>query len=220
MKKNYFLSLCLLLFASMAFAQQPKATEGSGNIGKGEGTYISITCLGKPNNVEDLLKEKIKKMKGKKGSEKGWEVIEQAVWPEITDKTLDYYYRVEKAGNDESKIMFALSFGNANFISAKEDGGAINGVKQMLENLVEEIRVYEIQLAIDAQTKVVEGAVKDEEKLVGEGEKLTKDQAKLEKELEQNKKDQEANKKSQEEQKKVVEQEKKLLGELQKKLGN
>lgn len=217
MKKTIAFAAIFSLFTTFSFAQ--KASESNETFSKGvTGSAITITCEGQAKNVETVMKKKFKEAKGKNTSTKGWSGVTGAVWSELSPKTLDYFFKVEKAGNDQSTIKVMISHGNDNFISSKEDAQAMNNCKTMLEGMVSEIRLYELGLAIAAQEKVVEGAEKDLEKLVKEGEDLVKDQGKLEEELAENKKDQETNKGDQEAQKKEIETQKKLLQELQAKM--
>lgn len=217
-KKIYLIPFLLLLGGSFLFGQ--KAAEQNEKFAKGiDGAAVVITCPGDKKNVEDVMKKELKDAKGKGGSTKGWDKCEECSWPAVSDKTLDYYWKVEKAGDDQSKIFVMTSFGNNNFLSSKDDAQAINNLKKFLEDMVEKIRTYELELAIAAQNKVLEDEMKAQEDLVKDHEKLVKDKEKLEKELEENKQDQENNKKAQEEQKKKIEAEKKTLSELQKKLG-
>jgi hypothetical protein len=132
---------------------------------------------------------------------------------------LDIYYRVEDKGNNKAKVIIFLSKGYDNWLTSAENGAEINNARKMLDKLIAEVRKYELQLAIDAQTKVVEEALKASEELVKDGEDLVKEQEKLQKELEQNKTDQEANKKAKEDQTRKVEEQKKLLETLKGDLG-
>ncbi len=217
MKKTYLILPLLLTYAASLFAQT--STETTQEYTKGvSGTAVVITCEGQPKNVEEVMKKKFKESKGKGGSDKGWTSSEGAIWTEVSDKTLDYFFKVEDAGDNKSKIMIMMSFGNANFLSSKDDAAAINNCKKMLDGMVNEIRLYELGLAIAAQTKVVEGAQKELEKLVKEGEDLVAEQKNLEKEIAENKTGQEENKKTQVTQTTEIETQKKLLQELQAKM--
>ena len=218
MKKLFLLPLLMVMMTGGAWGQ--KASEANENFAKKEsGNAITITCEGDPKNVEEVLKTKLKKVKGG-GNVKGNTAHEGVVIEEFSPKTLDYYYRVDKAGENQSKIIFFVSFGNNNFLSSKDDPSVVANIKTSLENMVSEIKRFEIQLAIEAQEKVLAGAISDQEKLEKDLEKLQKEQIKLEEELAKCKENQVTNKSSQEAQKKQIEEEKKVLSELQTKLGS
>jgi hypothetical protein len=216
MKKLTALLLAVLMTATFAFAQ--KASEGNEKSPTGgSGNAIVIELEGQAKNVEDVLKDKFKKLKGK--GEKGFEAFKGQIFEEISNETLDIYYRVEDKGNNKAKVIMFLSKGYDNWLTSSENGSEINNAKKMLDKLIAEVRKYELQLAIDAQTKVVEGAIKDHEGLVKDGEDLVKEMEKLQKELEQNRTDQDSNKKAQADQTKKVEEQKKLLEDLKGQLG-
>jgi hypothetical protein len=212
-------AIILLSFTLMVFASKAqKATEGSEKSPLGtDGKCIVIELEGKGKNVESVLNEKFKKLKGKK--EKGFEAYKAQIFPEISANTLDYYYKVDSKGDTKSKVIFFVSTGYDNWLNSNDHSSEIANTKKMLEGLVVEVRTYELTLAVDLQTKVLEDATKEQEKLVKDNEDLKKELSKLQEEIERNKKDTDANAKAQEEQKKVIEKEKKMLEDLQKQLG-
>lgn len=216
MKKLTSLFLALVFSAGFLFAQKADESNEKSPTG-GNGNAVSIELEGQAKNVEDVLKEKFKKLKGK--GEKGFEAFKGQIFPEISNDMLDIYYRVEDKGNNKAKVIIFLSKGYDNWLTSTENGAEINNAKKMLDKLIAEVRKYELQLAIDAQTKVVEAAIKAQEELVKDGEDLVKEQEKLQKELEQNKVDQETNKKAKEDQVKKIEEQKKLLEGFKSDLG-
>lgn len=217
MKKITLLTgICLMFLFGSLQAQKAGESNEKSPVG-GNGNAITITLEAQADNVEDVMEEKFKKLKGKK--EKGFEAFKGQIFEPISSDMLDIYYRVEKVGGDKCKVIIFLSKGYDNWLTGQQDGSEVQNTKKMLDEMVAEVRKYELQLAIDAQTKVLEDELKEQEKLVKELEKLVKDKEKLEEELAENKEDQETNKKTQEEQKKKIEEEKKLLDELQKRLG-
>lgn len=216
MKKIYLIPVMIMMLAAAGWAQ--KSSQGSAKSPLGDnGKCIKIEFEGQKKNVEDVLKKKFKKLKNKK--EKGYEAFKAQIFPEISSQTLDIYYKVNKKGDDKSEVVMFLSTGYDNWLDQSEHGAEINNCMKMLDGLVAEVRKYELELAIGAQTKILEDAVKEQEKLVSENEKLKKELEKLQKEIEENKQNTEDNLKAQEDQKKTVEDEKKVLDELQKKLG-
>jgi Skp family chaperone for outer membrane proteins len=214
--KNLILFSAMLLLCTGMFAQ--KATEGTEKSPLGtDGKCLVIDLEAQGKNVEAVLNEKFKKLKGKK--EKGFEAYKAQIFSEVSSNTLDYYWKVDTKGDNKTKVLFFMSTGYDNWLNPNDHASEINNAKKMLDALITEVRTYELNLAIDAQTKVLESAVKEQEKLVKENESLKSDLDKLQKEIEENKKATETNVKTQETQKKVVEDQKKVLDELQKQLG-
>lgn len=217
MKKIFLISLLALFSTLSAWAQ--KSNEANEKTPLGEnGPAIVIEFEGQAKNVEDVLSDKFKKLKSSKT--KGFVSMEGQIFTEIGPDMMDIYYKVEKGKENQSKVIMFLSKGYNNWMTGSTNPAEVGNAKKMLDNLVAEVRKYELGIAIAAQEKVLDGATKDQEKLVKEGEGLVKDHQKLEEELAKNKENQELNKKSQEDQKKVIEEEKKVLDELKKKLGS
>ncbi|MEM0999313.1 MAG: hypothetical protein AAGN35_19810 [Bacteroidota bacterium] len=218
MKKYSVLFVLLLMFSFAAKAQG--AGEGSykSPLGGNEAKCLMISLEAQEKNVAEVMKQKFKKLKH--SSSKGWDAFTAQIFPEISSQTLDIYYRVEGGKKDQVTVYLAMSTGYDNWLTAQDHSNELNNAKTMLEGLIKEVKVYELGLAIAAQTKVVEEAVKEQEKLTKENEKLGKDLEKLQKEIEDNKADTEQNLKDQEAQKKTIEDQKKALDELQKELGS
>ena len=90
MKKLILFSAMLLFFVG-AFAQ--KASEGTEKSPLGtDGKCIVIDLEAQGKNVEAVLSDKFKKLKGKK--EKGFEAFKAQIFSEISSNTLDYYWKV------------------------------------------------------------------------------------------------------------------------------
>lgn len=215
MKKIATLIPLLLLMTAVSLNAQ-KARESNEKSPAGEGNAVVIELEGQAKNVEEVMKRKFSKLKGK--SDKGFEAFTGVIFSEISSNTIDIYYKVEKKDETHSKIIMFLSQGYNNFMSSRDFPGEIGNAIKMLDAMIVEVRKYELELAIAAQTKVIEDEVKEQEKLVGENEDLVKEKEKLQKELEENKTETENNVKAQEEQKKVIEDQKKVLDDLKNKL--
>lgn len=216
MKKILLFTAMLMMMFTASWAQKSSQSKAKSPLGS-EGSCLVVELQGQKKNVEDVLKAKFKKLKGKK--EKGYDAFKAQVFSEISSNTLDIYYKVETKKDDQSKVILFLATGYDNWLNMQDHSSELNNAMKMMDKLAAEVRAYELNLAIEAQTKVVEEALKTQEKNVKELEKLGKDLEKLQKEIEENKSDQEENKKMQEEQKKTIETEKKTLDELQKELG-
>lgn len=217
MKKFFTLAAFIMVFVFAANAQ--KTVEGNEKSPLGDsGPCLIVEVEGQRDNVEDVMKDKFKKLKT--GKKKGYVVMEKQIFEEVSTGTMDLYYKVDKAGDNKTKVIMFLSTGYDNWMTAQTHSQEVANAKGILDGLAKEVRVYELTLAIEAQTKVVEEAVKTQADLEKDQEKLVKDQEKLEEDLAENKQDQDTNQKNQEEQKKKIEEEKKMLDELQKQLGS
>ena len=208
--------LCLFL-ATAAWAQ--KTSEGSEKSPLGDsGPCLIVEVEGQKDNVEDVMADKFKKLKT--GKKKGYVTMEKQIWDEVSPNTLDLYYKVEKSGDNKTKVIMFLSQGYDNWMTSSTHADVVSKTKTVLDGLAKEVRVYELTLAIEAQTKVLEKSMKEQADLEKDNEKLVKEQEKLEEDLAENKTDQEENVSAQEEQKKKIEEEKKMLEELQNKLSS
>jgi Skp family chaperone for outer membrane proteins len=216
MKKFSLIAAMFLLTFVTGWAQKAAESTEKSPLGT-DGKCLVVELVGQQKNVEAVLESKFKKLKGKK--EKGYEAFKAQVFPEISSNTIDIYYKVDTKKENESKVVLFLATGYDNWLNPTDHSSELNNAKKMLEGLAAEVRTYELNLAIEAQTKVLEGAVKTQADLEKDLVKLGSDLEKLQKEIEENKKNQELNKKTQEEQKKAIETEKKTLDELQKQLG-
>lgn len=217
MKKISLVATLLMLLFTASWAQKAAEATEKGPLGT-DGKCLVVELEGLQKNVESVLEAKFKKLKGSKS--KGYEAFKAQVFPEISSNTLDIYYKVETKKDNQSKVILFLATGYDNWLNPNDHASELNNAKKMLEGLAAEVRTYELNLAIEAQTKVLADAVKTQEGLEKDLAKLGSDLEKLQKEIEDNKKNQELNKKSQEDQKKVIESEKKALDELQKSLGS
>ncbi len=217
MKKISLVATLLMLLFTATWAQKASESTEKGPLGT-DGKCLVVELEGMQKNVESVLEAKFKKLKGSKS--KGYEAFKAQVFPEISSNTLDIYYKVETKKDNQSKVVLFLATGYDNWLNPNDHASELNNGKKMLEGLAAEVRTYELNLAIEAQTKVLEEAVKKQTDLEKDLAKLGSELEKLQKEIEENKKTQETNKKSQEDQKKVIEGEKKALDELQKSLGS
>ncbi len=216
MKKIILFPVLLTVFTLVAWGQ--KTTEGSEKSPLGKsGPCLIVEVEGQRDNVESVMRDKFKKLKT--GKKKGYITMEKQLYEEISSSTIDLYYKVEKVGDNKSKVIMFLSSGYDNWLTLATHPNEVNNAKAILDGLAREVRVYELTLAIEAQTNVVEGITKNQESLKKDMEKLERDYEKLEQDISENRQDQEENKKNQEETKKTLEEEKKTLDELQKKLG-
>lgn len=216
MKKLLTTALFCMLLVTAGWAQ--KTSEGSEKSPLGDsGPCLIVEVEGQKDNVEDVMADKFKKLKT--GKKKGYVTMEEQIWEEVSPNTLDMYYKVEKSGDNKTKVFMFLSQGYDNWMTSSTHPDVVNKAKSVLDGLAKEVRVYELTIAIEAQTKVLEEAMKVQEDLEKDQEKLAKEKEKLEEDLKENKTSLEENASNQEASKKAIGEEKKMLEELQNKLG-
>lgn len=176
---------------------------------------ISLVMEGQPKNVEEVLKGKIEKASGVKAKsyKGGIDVFAQAKVAEISATTVfDIYFRVEKPSKDDNthaKVTMFLSLGNeANFVTQDKYAAEIANASAMLEKMVNEVRIYELQLAVEAQGKVIGTELNRQLD-------LEKSMASLEKKREEILREIETNRAAQEAQKGTIAAAQQKLAELQ-----
>lgn len=213
MKILHTLLFALLFILIYVPVSAQDVSEGNRNfIKKESANALSIVVQGQPKNVEEVLDKKFHVATGEKTrSYKGLKMVEAARYARISPNTMDMYFRVEKASRtdkENSRVTLFLSEGNNNFISSETHPEAIRAASDILDGLQKEVTIYELELAIEAQTKVIEKAIKDHEKMVDDSVKLENKLAETIQEIETNKID----RKNQLE---TIDQEKERLTEFQ-----
>lgn len=160
----------LLVLSSplMTFAQA--VSEGPQPfIKKVSGNALSVVFTGQPDNVEHVLENWLEEASGKKAATRsGFRALEGVVVSAFSPNALDYYLLVEKVSRDDnthSKATLFVSAGNDNFISRGSNPEVMNQVVAWLESMQKEINIYELELAVEAQQKVIEKAIKVQESL-------------------------------------------------------
>jgi len=130
---------------------------------------ITITLEGQIKNIESVLIEKFQDETGGKAKAfKGYRKIESVVYREIASKTVDYYFKVEKEGTKEAprgRVVLIMSLGNNTFMDGDRYPDEMAAAENVLEELPRDVRVYELQLAIEEQEKVIQKNVKEYTKL-------------------------------------------------------
>lgn len=152
--------LMLAQEATLTMAEFPKV---------GAVDAVTITVEGQLKNIEYVVDQKFQdETGGKTKSYKGFRTIQSVVYREIASKTIDYYFTVEKEGTKEAprgRVILMMSLGNNTFMDADRYPDEMAAAEKVLEELPRDVRVYELQLAIEEQEKVIEKTVKDYEKL-------------------------------------------------------
>lgn len=166
---------------------------------------VRLTLPGNYKNVSSVLYEKFRTATKSKGrTEKGLTVFTGVVFPEISNKTMDYYYRVDRAAKKDeanSTITMFVSLGNGNFIKSDKYPTEVAKTKAMLEQMKRATKILEMEIALKTQHSVV----KDSEKKLSD---IQAQQTALEKKIEEIKAEIEKNKKSQADQKTIIDAEK------------
>lgn len=213
--KHLLLSLLLSLCVISLHAQ---VREGQAEfIKKEKGNALTLTLEGQKKNVETVLNKAIKESTGQKSkSMKGFTLFEGVRFTEISSSSLDIYYKVAKASKKDqlnSKVTLFLSAGYNNFLDSSESPDEIASAKRFLEKMIPEVRRYELQLAIEDQTKIVDKSIKEQNKLEGELEDLIQKKEDILNAIEENKQ-------NQENQKQTIENEQVRLADFQAALRN
>lgn len=178
-----------------AFSQTTSVEEGTfAFMTKGQETApgVSAVIKGKPEYVSIALQEKFKvatqeePQRVKKA--KDLYEYESIVMNEISDASLNYYYKVEpvKGKEDQSQVYFFLSPGNNNFWTSEKYRQEISNTKNMLNNMDKEVKIAEMNAKIAVQSAMIKEMTSEDTKLGKEKEKLEKERVQLEKALEKN----------------------------------
>jgi hypothetical protein len=137
---------------------------------KETGNALSIVLPGQPKNVEAVMEKTFLAGTGNKGKSKsGVRMYEGVRYGEISNQMMDYYFKVDKARKGEknsSRVTLFLSTGNYNFIDSDSYPDELINATEVLENLVYDVRMYEMDLAIEEQQKSLEKAIKEHDRLM------------------------------------------------------
>jgi len=168
MKKLSFLILILFSLPVLSQAQQASLTmEEFPKVGAVDA--VAITIEGSPKNIQHVLEEKFMDETGTRlKSYKGFRKLESAVYREIASKTVDYYFKVQKSGSKDlpsGRVVLMLSLGNNSFMDGDRYPDEMAAAKKILEELPREVRMYELELAIEEQEKVIGKSVKDYDRM-------------------------------------------------------
>jgi len=189
-----FLALSILL-VSFSYLSAQTVMEGMEDFSRKEkGNALTIVVEGQPKNVQHVMDDLFKKGTGVKAKNKsGLRMMEGARFADISGSNMDYYYktaRPSRGDKTQTKVTLFVSSGNSNFISSEEFPDEIAAASEMLEGLQLHVNIYEMELVIEDQKKVIS----KEEKVLAN---LSKDSIKLEElllqtqsNIEQNKVDQ------------------------------
>ncbi len=148
---------------------------------KPSGNALTFVIQGDAEEILTVLNEKFSVGTGEKVKNfKGLQALESVSFPEISDRTMDYYYRVEPVENTDgkfSRITMFLSAGYYNFLDSEKYPEEVEKAKIFLQSLDVKTKMYQLEQKITAQQEVVAEEQKVEEELIAKGEKLTKEVA-------------------------------------------
>ncbi len=159
------------LFATTFSAQAQNVEEGKREfMKKTTANALTIVVEGDDKNVEHVMDELFSKSTGGRAkSEKGFTAFRNSRVANISNATMDVFYRVERASKNDppqARVTLFLSSGNENFMTSATHPDEIGKATEFLQGLQLDVTKYEFTLAIEAQNKVIEKEIKDHEKLV------------------------------------------------------
>lgn len=173
------LAITLLLSLTFCFSQEPiKVEERRESYESGmKNSLVSNIPLGDEKIIEKIIKDGIKKWKGKFTSKKEF-FLEQATKTGITEKPIDVYIKVLKVAGGKIEVAYAFDLGGA-YLNKTEHPDMYRSAETKIYELTKEIATE----AVDEEVKEEEKKLKDLEKELDD---LKKDKEKLEKSIVQN----------------------------------
>lgn len=194
MKKLLFL-VCLMAAAN-TWAQQAIIT--TADFAKQTVPAVVLVLKGQRSNVETVWEKKLTTLAGvkTKSGKAGTSLLPQARISQISPNALfDFYTRVEKEGKSDSltRVTLFLSLGGEtpNFAGTDKFSAELTNAAAVMNELPREVKMYELQLAIDAQQKTLASAEESQRDLEKDQVSLEKKRDDLLRQLEQNKSAQE-----------------------------
>ncbi|MEL6676026.1 MAG: hypothetical protein AAFR61_27710 [Bacteroidota bacterium] len=193
MKKTLNLSLlCLLFLGFILPAQAQEIIEGPRPFMKKESANgLSMVLEGQAKNVEAVMERLFNTGTNSKGKlRSGLRSYEGARVSRLSSNTMDVFYKVEKSGRgntNKSRVTVFLSTGNGNFMNSTDYPDEMTSAKEMMEEFQWEVNVYELELAIQEQNKVIDKAIKVHDKMVKDSVGLEKKLAETQQAIEDNK---------------------------------
>ncbi|MFK7971612.1 MAG: hypothetical protein AB8F95_14700 [Bacteroidia bacterium] len=151
---------------------------------------VSITIEGQPKNIEQVMENRLANATGvKRKKVKGYVAFLGARLRDVSDRVLDIYFTVEKAGskaNPSGEIIMIMALGNETFLSPDRYPQEFEQALNLLDAMPLEVRIYELELAIAQQEKDLGKAYKDYEKMGNDSVKLEQTLIETQAAIEQN----------------------------------
>lgn len=194
MKKVTLLISMVCFLTATAFCQ--RAQEETVTVDKTNlpGFTLTFTDIDQ-KIISDAMQDRLSNKAGLKSSRSsGYTAYINQPFPEFGNAHYDIYYKVEKAGNRNSKISvlyFVVTKGNLNPITTSADGQVVENIKNFLNNFVDYAKAYDTQNNLSNMNKELEKQQKNHDKLVSKQEKLQKQAEDMQKEIEQSRVDME-----------------------------
>jgi hypothetical protein len=158
--------------------------------------------------IMGAIDNKMEQMGYKGKSSKGFTVYKGVRMSDLGNGEYDLYFtadRKSRRNKDNSTLTLMISKGNDNFATEKNDAGLIDNAKKYLNNIIELITVFDLELQINDQQDLLTKADKKYNELIDDGQSLEKKRKSIEKDIEDNKKDQEKQQAEIEKQKLILE---------------
>lgn len=130
---------------------------------------VSIRIEGQEKNIEEVMELYLENATGERQKRsKGHNVLYGTYLRQVSDRTLDIYYTVEKVGTKDrpvGEIIFFMALGNETFLTQDRYPEEFRKAKDLLNSIPVEVRIYELGLAIEEQEKLMDKAYKQYENL-------------------------------------------------------
>lgn len=190
--KNILLTFTLFITV-FSFAGAQQAVQGRYALSKKvaeQAPGMAILIDGSEEYVTAALTEKFVAADSRakaKNMGKGLYMYEAIVMPEISDATLNYYYRIEEGGNagaTMTKVTFFISPGHDNFYTADKYRTELNAAERMLVSLDKGAKRMAMQAAVETQIALIATEEKEQADLEKTAKQLERERADMEKEIE------------------------------------
>lgn len=158
--------------------------------------------------IMGAIDNKMEQMGYKGKSSKGFTVYKGVRMADLGKGEYDLYFtadRKSRRNKDNSTLTLMISKGNDDFATDKTDAGLMDNAKNYLNNIVELITAFDLELQINDQQDLLTKTDKKYNDLIDDGQSLEKKRKSIEKDIEDNKKDQEKQQAEIEKQKLILE---------------
>lgn len=154
------LLMCILLLSLECLTAQTASEGIYPFVKRSSGNGVSITYTGQPDNVKYVLETWMTEASGERSfNRNGFRALEAVRIQEFSPATYDYYLKVEKLSRQDkehTEVVLFVSAGNDNFLSSNTHPEMIRQMSLWLESMQRAVTMYELELAIEAQQKVIE----------------------------------------------------------------
>ena len=159
----------LIAFSAAVYAQGSARTTRTTFNKVANVDAVSIIIDGQNKNINEVMETYLSNATGaKKKKVKGFTGFLGVRLREVSDRTLDVYYKVAKAGskdNPSGEIILVMALGNETFLAPDRYPEEFERATNLLNSMPLEVRIYELGLAIEDQEKDLDKAYKEYEKM-------------------------------------------------------